>query len=56
MEGEIVWFLFVQGILASITVIGYGEHDQDGGSMITFSSTKFLLRAYSYPSTMMKRS
>ena len=31
--GEIVWFLFVQWILAFITLTGYREHDQDGGSM-----------------------
>ena len=34
LEGKWVWFLFVQRILASITVVGYREHDQDGGSMI----------------------
>ena len=32
LEGEIVWFLSIQCILASIH--GYKEHDQDGGSMI----------------------
>ncbi len=34
LEGKIVWFLFVLGILASALYIGYREHDQDGGRMI----------------------
>ncbi len=34
LEGEIVWFLFVQWILTLITVIGYRKHDQDGGSVV----------------------
>jgi len=34
LAGRIVWFLFVQWIVAFVTAIGYREHDQDGSSMI----------------------
>ena len=34
LEGQIVWFLCVQWLLALVTATGYREHDQDGGSMI----------------------
>ena len=34
LGGEMVWFLSVQWILESITVIWYKEHDQDGCSAL----------------------
>ncbi len=39
LEGEIVWILFVQWTLAFIIVIGYREHDQDGGNMVWFDGS-----------------
>ena len=33
-DNKLDWFLFAKCLLASINVIGYEDHDQDGGSMI----------------------
>ncbi len=46
LEGEIARFLFVQWVLAFITVTTYREHDQDVGIMITVHTHMYVLGVF----------